>query len=109
MKFRAFLPPSTESTLSVSRLHGLSEAEIWQLGDADVAAEGGRTIYARANFSPGMLADVRANGSALSMVPAEPPVRHANVIGWPSNEHKEIRKGLAQQLAAKTSIFHRPG
>jgi len=108
VKFRAFLPPPDEVALSVSRLDGLSEADIWQLGDDHVAAAGARTIHARANFSPEILPDIRANGSTLSIVPDEPPPRHANVIGWPPNEQKGIRKVLAQQLAARTSIVHRP-
>lgn len=107
VKFRAFEPPHTDVALSVSRTDGMSEEAVWEHGDASVAAPSGRTIHARGDFTPQMLNDVRANGYGLSVTPDEPPPRHANIIGWPPADMKEVRRSLAQQTAAKARVVPR--
>jgi hypothetical protein len=106
VKYRAFEPPSRDFTLSVSRTHNLTEPEIWQHGDQWVATPG-RAILARGDFTLTQVKEVFVEGFLLSVSPDEPPERHANVVGWPPSEQKELRRSLAQQLAAKARCVPR--
>ena len=108
VKFRAFEPPPGEVTLSVSRTDGLTEPEVWRHGDKWVAEPNGRTIYARGDFNLKQVREVQQGGFGLSVAPDEEPERHANVVGWPTIEQKEVRRSLAQQLAAQAFCVPRP-
>jgi hypothetical protein len=89
--------------LSVGRTDGLSEGDVWAWADANVAAPSSRIVVGRADF---VSTDVREvhSGRAYQMdiVPDEPPVRHAILIGWPPAD-ESLRKNIAQRLAAAAS------
>lgn len=111
VKFRAFLPPQNNTpdglVLSVGRTCDLNEAEVWAWGDDHVANPGGRTVFARGDFTLELIQEVAANGITLGIVPNEPPPRHGNITGWPPFDRKELRASLAQQLAAKAQLVRR--
>ena len=98
--FRAFEPPADSVELSVSRTQGLDEEQVWVHGDTWAIGDSGRVIVGRGDFTVRQLAEVRADAHTLVAVPSEPPPRHANVAGWPPPAAKEVRRSLAQQLAA---------
>lgn len=108
VKFRAFLPPNNNTpdgvALSVGRTEDLTEIAVWEWGDENVAASTGRIILARGDFTLADLRDVSDDGTTLTVVPDEPPPRHADVIGWPPVDQKGARTSLAQQLAAKAQV-----
>jgi hypothetical protein len=41
----------------------------------------------------------------LNVVPSEPPIRHANIIGWP--EQKSEQRLVALELAAEAIFYKR--
>jgi hypothetical protein len=91
--------PNREGKTSVFRISGISNDEIWDIGDREVSIKRGKPILGRA--------DIRANSVVtkdLQVVPSEPPVRHANITGWPDERSKQ--KLIAVELAAE-SLFHR--
>lgn len=92
----------------MSRTQGADEAVVWAHGDEHVAAEQGRDILARGDFEAKELASVAVDGFQLSIIPDEPPPRHANIIGWPTQEQKEVQRLLAAELAARTTLVVRP-
>lgn len=78
--YNAFFPPVDlrPCELSVYRIKGLTESEIWDIGETHVGKKGDAAIKARA--------DLRARyfrEQNLTIVKDEPPSRHANVTGWP--------------------------
>ena len=106
--FRAFLPSPKDDELSIMRTDSLGEPQVWTLGVTAVGEPSGRTILARADF---FAPDVRGSfieAWRLTVIPDEPPLRHALIKGWPPREQTEIRKSLAQQLRAKARLQVRP-
>lgn len=87
--WRAFLEKRPE--LSVLRVDGLSDAEIWAYGDKYVAVPSNRVLYARGDFTASDLTPLE-----LTAAPDPPPRRHANVLGWPDD--LEPKKLVAQKL-----------
>jgi hypothetical protein len=108
-KFRAFEPPSNETVISVSRTDGLVDDEVWAHADTHVGQPSGRTVAGRGDFTRPDARDVEAGGFRLDVEPDEhpDPPRHASVVGYPAIEEKEIRRSLAQQLAAKVITLTR--
>jgi hypothetical protein len=92
----AFLPARDGAT-SVYRTRGLTEEEIWILGEAKVTGPTRKTLYGRGDLP---VSAVHATG--LRVDPDDSPPRHAAIVGWP--EEKDARLSLAQQLAAKASL-----
>lgn len=87
----AFIPwPWPE--LSVTRHHGLSESELWQLGQA-VAEQRPATLYGRSDV---VAAEVMQR--SLRIEPTRAPKNHANIVGWPAD--KPMQKMIAQEIAA---------
>jgi len=107
----AFIPrPHLE--LSVTCHKGLTEAEIWQLGQ-DVAEkrterEGRvRTLYGRADIQCATIGEIARKYEAaarLTAVLSEPPRNHVNIVGWPADA--QMQDVIAQELAA--SAKYRP-
>ncbi|MGH7774408.1 MAG: hypothetical protein ACREQA_19465 [Candidatus Binatia bacterium] len=97
VKPRAFHPARKDHKTSVFRIRGLSEKQIWLLGDVYVAAVVGREILARAEFSIAHIHSV-----ALRLEPDEPPPRHANIAGWASEKDRWMSQ--AQELAASATL-----
>lgn len=103
--WRAFRPRPADQDLSIARVSGLAADAIWTLGDA-FAGAGGRTVYGRADFvSPDVVA-ARANGAHLTVTPAEPPPRHAAIVGWPNDPN--ARRALAMAVAAAAAAVRAP-
>jgi hypothetical protein len=98
VKYPAFLPNKNGET-SVFRISGISHKEVWDIGDREVAKIRGKPILGRADISA---SNVMAKD--LKVLPSEPPVRHANITGWP--EEKSKQKLIALELAAEAH-FHK--
>lgn len=96
----AFEPPK-DLRLSVFRIFGLGEPQIWDLGYRHVAEPSNRTLYARADFSVSLV-----NRLALNVHRSDSPPRHADIVGWPSSKNE--RMSIAQQLAAESSLSFAP-
>jgi hypothetical protein len=82
--------------LSVTRHLGLSESELWSIGET-TADERPATLYGRA--------DVQASTfrkQSLILSPTQTPKNHVNIGGWPSD--KPAQKIIAQEIAAE-AIF----
>jgi hypothetical protein len=86
-----------QGEVSVFRVDRLGEPQIWKIG-TEIAEKRERTLYARGDT--GARAVRRAG---LDVVPAEPPLRHANIVGWPEND-KPRQKLIALQLAAVAKL-----
>lgn len=99
VKHQAFLPP-TDLKLSVFRIEGLTDGEVWQIGEG-LEAERDDHLHARADLASDAVVTV-----GLSAIRDEPPPRHANIIGWPPDD-KDSRKILAMELAAVASLATR--
>lgn len=106
--FGAFFPPVNlkPSQLSVFRIDGLSETEIWGIGETHVGKKGDAAIKARA--------DLKARHyrtQKLIISKDEPPPRHANVTGWPEPRppfEGESKNSIARQAWQEmTTIFAR--
>lgn len=93
VKPQAFHPSPRDHKTSVFRVSGLTEGSIWALADAHAAGTRTGGALARAEVS---VAQVQATG--LRVEAADPPPRHANIIGWP--EEKPAWMSKAQELAA---------
>jgi hypothetical protein len=97
VKYAAFMPNRNGET-SVFRTSSITNDEIWNIGDREVSIKRGKPILGRA--------DIRTNNvisKDLQVVPKEPPVRHANIIGWPDERSKQ--RLIAIELAAE-SLLH---
>jgi len=100
VKSTAFLPPP-DLKLSVFQIAGLSENEIWNIGEECVSKPQGRTLYGRADLFVSIVQNFN-----LNVEPDNVPPRHANIVGWPQN--KDHRKLLALELAARATLNLRP-
>ena len=83
--------------VSVFRIDGLRPTRIWEIGE-EIAKKRTGTLYARGDIKA---REVRHY--SLDILPAEPPPRHANIIGWPEND-KPRQKLIALQLAAVATL-----
>jgi hypothetical protein len=100
LKAAAFIPPPN-NRLSVFRIAGLLESEIWHLGEREVAQPANRTIHGRG--------DLRVNDIEVRHLVIEPddhPRRHADIVGWPSD--KAEQKAIAQLLAESAVPRRKP-
>lgn len=95
--WRAFRPKPAEAELSIARIAELAAADVWKLGE-QLAGATGRDVHGRADFKAPHVRASRDNGSRLGVVAAEPPTRHALIVGWPADTN--ARKVLAMSLAA---------
>ena len=98
VKSSAFLPPP-DLKLSVFRVNGLTEKEIWELGERDVVQKQStsKTLYGRADVKASSVWNVN-----LRIDPNDIPPRHADLIGWP--EEKSARKLIALELAEQAEL-----
>lgn len=95
IKHQAFMPNINGKT-SVCRISGITNVEIWEIG-LEVARMRGSPLLGRA--------DIRVFNilsKSLVVVPTDPPpIRHADIVGWP--EDKDQRISIAQELAAEAN------
>ena len=80
-----------QGEVSVFRIDRLSEKQVWTIG-RDVVG-GTKNPKARGDIKA-----AKVRESQLDVLAAEPPPRHANLVGWPSE--KSEQKLIAKQLAA---------
>jgi len=99
VKYAAFLPNPKNGETSVFRISGISDKEVWDIGNREVAKDPNRPILGRADISAS-----NALARGLEVLTNEPPERHANIVGWPGEKSKQ--KLLALELAAEAH-FHR--
>jgi hypothetical protein len=87
------MPPLPDKRLSVFRISGLHENDIWGIGEnlRTQSLLGRADIKALAVFETG-----------LSIDPDNTPPRHANIIGWP--EDSSAIKLKAIELAEKAQL-----
>jgi len=92
VKPAAFLPSPKERETSVSR-HGAEPIQqLWELG---LVAAGIRTLYGAAIFKAKAVRDAR-----LEVLPAEPPPRHAVILGWSwLYDDPDLQKARQKELA----------
>ena len=102
VKYAAFMPwPNPKA--SVSRVSGLSEREVWKLGEDHVASSARPSIKARGSIRVQEVLDVR-----LQVEPdPKPHYRHANIAGWDPERSKQ--KLQAIELAKRARLHLNPG
>ena len=99
VRHAAFMPNPTNGQTSVFRIYDLSDKEVWDIGDREVASRIGKSVLGRADIGA---SNVMEKG--LRAFPSEPPVRHANIVGWP--EEKSEQRLISLELAAE-ALFHK--
>jgi hypothetical protein len=100
VKFAAFMPDRNGET-SVFRTSGMSEQNIWEIGNCEVAIRRGKPLLGRADI---LAREVLARH--LEVDPSEPPPRHANIVAWPDEKSK--RHLIALELAAVAKFCSTP-
>jgi len=97
----AFLPHP--STLRISALwrDGLSEQNIWNIGDSLGAARSKQPL-ARADFDAATVSEAKLTiePDPLPQIP-----QHLNLCGWPSEKDKQ--KAIALELCARSTLIVR--
>ena len=93
--YRAFLPTKNGET-SVFRVADLSDTEIWDIGEREVAQKRQMSLLARGDIN---VSKVTALG--LKVDPNNNPPRHANIIGWPE---KSAQTAIAIELAGRAQL-----
>ena len=97
----AFDPPP-DLRLSVFRIDGLSDLEVWENGQVNVID---RMLQPRSLYGFADIKVVEVQATSLTVDPDNTPPRHACIVGWPEGEsNKSKRKLLAQELASKAKL-----
>lgn len=100
VKHAAFMPNPNNGETSVFRISGITNEEIWDIGDREVAPKIGKPILGRADINA---SNVTATG--LKVIPNEPPERHADIVDWPSERSEQ--KMIALELAAEAQFYRK--
>lgn len=100
VKHAAFMPNPQNGETSVFRIDGISDQDVWQIGDHEVAARRGKPLLGRADIPA-----LNVMAKDLQIVPNEPPPRHANIVGWPEEKSKQLQ--IAIELAAEAQFHSR--
>lgn len=91
--------PAPNKTTSVFRISGMSEVEIWDLGEKVVSkALEEKTIYGFGQIFPKHIAKI-----GLLLDPNNIPPRHADIVNWP--DEKSEQKLRAMELAKEANFF----
>lgn len=98
VKYAAFMPAPKNRETSVYRISGLSDIEIWDIGNRFVSTLSGRPLLGRADI---LTEHVLKNGLRVQSVP-EPHQRHANITNWPEEPSKQ--KSIAIELANRAIL-----
>jgi hypothetical protein len=95
----AFMPHPEFLDVSVTRHKGLSEQQIWAIGEAIASQQKQNiTLYGRADLSAVI---VRYQSLELNQDPVPGNPNHATITGWPTD--KPAQKSIALQLAAAST------
>jgi len=81
----------------------MSENEVWRHGDEHAQRPDGALPLGRADFQAAGVLRTSVPGYALYLQIAEPPPRHANILGWPDVSLPEVRNQLAMELRDKAN------
>jgi len=100
VKSAAFMPNRNQK-LSVFCIDELVEEEIWEIGYNNISIPTSKEIYARANIEA---EDILT--TILEIDNNNTPLRHVDIIGWPSE--KEDQKGIALELSRKSALVIKP-
>jgi hypothetical protein len=95
VKWRAFWDPAFD--ISVSRIDGLEDREIWLLTSNDSRG----LAIARGDLKARYV-----RNRSLNVVRDEPPERHALIVGWPRTNKAQMQS-LAKELAAGAQLARR--
>ncbi len=95
----AFIPHPYPN-LSVTRHIDLSEAELWEIGQA-IADKRPATLYGRADLQA-----ISVIKKSLRIVPTPEHKNHANMTGWPAD--KPSQKIIAQEIAVEARFVPNP-
>ncbi len=90
--------PDQKGDTSVFRISGITNNEIWDIGDREVAPKRNRPILGRADVIASFVIS-----KGLKVIPSEPPKRHADITDWP--EEKSEQKQIALELAAEAEFY----
>jgi hypothetical protein len=99
VKYAAFMPNPKDNKTSVFRTSGVSNDDIWNIGDREVSARLGKPILGRADIYASNVTE-----RDLEVIPSEPPEKHANITSWPQEASKQ--KVIAIELASEAR-FHK--
>ncbi len=100
VKYAAFMPNPKNGQTSVFRISGISDREVWEIGHREVGLKRDKPILGRADIAASCVLT-----KGLDVVPSEPPVRHANIVGWP--EEKSEQRLVALELAADSTFYRK--
>ena len=90
--------PSPHGETSVFCISDLSDNEIWNIGDCEVAQKRGLPLLGRADISAFHI--LKQN---LKLIQDNIPPRHANIVGWPPE--KSEQKLIAIELAENAQLY----
>lgn len=99
IRHTAFMPPG-DLRLSVFRTSGLNEKDVWSIGE-DIGQESKRTLHGKGDLIASEVTRVN-----LNIDPDNVPARHANVVGWPPEKHRQ--QLIAQKLASVATLKLKP-
>lgn len=85
VKYSAFMP-SKNGEVSVYRISGISEHEIWDIGKKYVAEKRNKKLRARADLPVRKISNERLG---VISEPNPHPL-HANIINWPEDKSKRL-------------------
>lgn len=91
------MPASTGET-SVFRTSALTDSQIWDLGERNVARERKMQLLGRGDIYSSVVVD-----KGLKIAADNNPPRHANITGWP--EEKSKQKMIAIELAVNATLY----
>lgn len=97
VKYSAFMPAPDGKT-SIFRIYDLTEREIWEIGDREVAQKRNKALLGRADITASHILK-----SGLRIIPDDTPPRHANINNWPSEKDKQ--RLIALELADDSSLY----
>jgi hypothetical protein len=103
VKAGAFLPNPKDMTTSVFVVDDLAATDVHQIGRTVAALSPGLKLHGFASIGV-----MSVNAQGLRVDYCEPPVRHAEISGWPEDadafDAKAARKKIALELAAAASL-----
>lgn len=99
VKRSAFMPDPYDE-LSVFRISGWTEEEIWQAGEEYVAKPRKRTLRARGDFGAEHI-----QNNMLTIKDDSPPPGHAVILGWPETKDERLLIALKLANAARLVLY----
>jgi len=96
VKYAAFVPQKDNNRLSVFRISGLEENEIWKIAK-DLRAQ---PLLARADIQATSVFE-----ASLAIERDDTPPGHANIVGWPEKDAEIKLKAVT--LAEKANLLMR--